>query len=154
MNFRAVYGKISGAEDPWTHENNTIWNCHACCLLPAETYNGSAATSTDFSHSWEESIEMDNISKHRSYLTAERHTKWMGNTPEQVFTDPVYTLDELDKCNDTIQTVKSYVNECIASFALGTLDPVADWDAYLANLESAGLNDWLEVAQAYWTRSH
>ena len=157
LGYRVVYGNINpltGGEDPWTHENNTIWNTHTCCLLPAETYGGNAALTTDFSHSWEQSIEMNDISVHQAYLAAECHTKWLGNVPEQVFTDPIYTLEETDKYNDTINQVRSYVNESIASFALGTLDPVNDWETYKANLESAGLNDWLTVAQTYWDRSH
>ena len=46
------------------------------------------------------------------------------------------------------------VRECIAAFATGAMDPVNDWDAYLASLDAAGLQDWLNVAQAYWDRSH
>ena len=78
---------------------------------------------------------------------------WRDVQPEQVFVDPVYSVAELDQYNDTINQLKSYVNECIASFATGQMDPVNDWETYKANLESAGLQDWLTVAQAYWDRS-
>ncbi|MBO4886393.1 MAG: hypothetical protein J5602_13865, partial [Clostridia bacterium] len=141
---------------PWSSQNNSIWNLHMCCLLPAETYGGGATTSADFVYSWEESQALGSITIHRNYLSAECHTKWMGNQPAQVFTDPIYTLEEVDQYNDTINTCKSYVNECIASFALGQLDPNsdADWETYKANIESAGLQQWLDLAQTYWDRSH
>jgi len=68
-------------------------------------------------------------------------------------TGNIYSLEETDKYNDIMTQCKSYVTESIASFTTGQLDPVADWDAYLANLESAGLSQWLELGQAYWDRS-
>jgi len=79
---------------------------------------------------------------------------WKGNVPEQLFTDPIYSVEEVDATSDTISTLKSYVNECIAAFATGAMDPETDWESYLSNLESAGLQQWLDLAQTYWTRSH
>ena len=142
-----------GVVDPWSNENNQIYNAHWFCLLPAATYSGSAdkTPTAEFINNWDESWARQDISAHSSYVsTLMKHH--LGKLPEQLFVDPVYTLEEGDMYNDTISTVKTYVKECIASFATGAMDPVADWDAYVAQCDAAGLQDWLKVAQAYWDR--
>ena len=150
----AELGMITGVTNPWVTQNNEIWNTHLTSCLPAQTYGQWATTDTVMSNSWEESQEINIVSVHRGYTGAKCNALWYGKLPEQLFTDPIYTTEENDKYNDTIQQVRSYVNECIASFATGTLDPVNDWETYKANLESAGLSQWLEVAQAYWNRAN
>ena len=145
-----------GVVNPWVTQNNEIWNFHMCCCLPAQTYGQWATTDTVMSNSWEESQEIGVPSVHRTYTGALDNKLWYGKVPEQVFTNPVYTVEETDQYNDIMNTCKSYVNETIASFALGTLDPNsdADWETYKANMESAGLQQWLDLAQTYWDRSH
>ena len=138
---------------PWVTENNTIYNGHIATILPINSYSAYGVESTEAITSWEEGVAKGDIGMYRDYIAA-AYLVWRGVAPEQVFTNPIYTLEETDKYNDTITQVKSYVNECIAAFALGQMDPVADWDTYLANLESAGLQDWIDLAQTYWTRSH
>ena len=152
--WEPVYGLLD-EESPWTSQNNTIWSVHMCCLLPQQTYDagGSTTPASEFITNWQEGVERGDVTAYRSYINA-REPEWLGQLPEQVFTDPIYTLEEMDMYNDTINTVKNYVVECIAAFATGAMDPVNDWDAYLASLDAAGLQDWLDVAQAYWDRSH
>jgi len=152
LGIEVKHAKIPGAFDPWTNENNVYWNTWFGAMMPLATYSASGTPIADVADTWEESFEMGDYATHKSYMGG-KHLLWRGNQPEQVFARPVYTLEELDEYNDTITQVKSYVNECIASFALGTLDPVADWETYLSNLESAGMNDWVELAQKYWDRS-
>ncbi|MBO4297369.1 MAG: hypothetical protein J5998_01110, partial [Clostridia bacterium] len=154
--WEAKIGMIEGVVSPWSTENNEIWNTHMCCLLPAQTYGQIATTDTVMSNSWEESQEIGSSLVHDDYIWANMAVAWYGKIPEQIFVNPVYTVEETDQYNDTINTCKSYVNECIASFALGTLDPNsdADWETYKANMESAGLQQWLDLAQTYWDRSH
>ena len=155
MGWDAIYGQIPGVTSPWVTESNTIWAVHMCCLLPAETYgsNGVTTPEAEFVTSWQEGAERGDVQAHSNYVNANA-TKWLGQLPEHLFVDPIYTLEEMDMYNNTITTVKNYVRECIAAFATGAMDPVNDWDAYLASLDAAGLQDWLNVAQAYWDRSH
>lgn len=152
MGWSANYGTLP-VENPWVAQNNSIWCTHTCCLLPAETYGSAATTSTERVNSWKEGVEKGDTLVYRNYLSAQ-HLLWLGQKPEQLFVDPVYSVEELDQYNDTINQVKSYVNECIAAFATGQMDPVNGWDEYIANLESAGLKQWLDLAQTYWDRAH
>ena len=147
-------GMVTGVTNPWSTQNNSIWNTHLTSLLPMQTYGQWATIDTVKIESWEHSQEVGNITAHRTWVGALAGSMWRSNPDKQVFTDPIYTNEENDKYNDTITTLKSYVNETIASFATGTLDPVNDWDAYVANLYSAGLQDWLDVAQISWNRSN
>ena len=155
LNYEGVYGTnpYGGVVDPWSNENNQIYNCHWFCLLPTPTYSGSCTKvpSSEWLNNWEESWAKNDITSHTSYVdtVVKRHN---GVLPEQLFVDPVYTLEEKDQYNDIISTVQTYVKEMIASFATGAKDPVADWDEYVAQCEAAGLQDWLKVAQAYWDR--
>ncbi len=155
LGWEPIYAEMPGVVNPWVEESNAIWAVHMCCMLPAITY-GSQGTTTpadEFVTSWQEGVERGDVQAHRDYLNA-NSLKWLGQLPEQLFVDPIYTLEEMDMYNNTINTVKEYVRECIAAFATGAMDPVNDWDAYLASLDAAGLQDWLDVAQAYWDRSH
>ncbi len=152
--FPSKYGApIEGVKDPWSNDNNQIYNCHYFCLLPAETYGagGTKTPAAEFVNTWEESWAANDINKHSTYVNT-MHATQLGHLPEQLFVDPVYTIEEGDMYNDTISTVTTYVKECIASFATGAMDPVNDWDNYIAQCDAAGLQDWLALAQKYWDR--
>ncbi len=158
LGLESTWGNInalSGTKDPWTNENTTIWNIFPASLLPAASFSASAAMDQDFVNSWEEGWESQDIAKHKSYLSAVNAGQrgFNGEQPEEMFYSPTYTIEETDKYNDTITSVKTYVNEALAAFVTGTKDPVADWDEYIANLETAGLQDWLDVAQICYDRS-
>jgi len=154
MGYEApTWGQIPGLIRPWVSENNVMWNYLSGAILPAALMSAGGTADTVFSNSWEESWEMQDVKLHRSYLGATNaSTRGVGNQPEEMFFYPVYTQEESDRTNDIITTLKSYVNEHIATFATGAKDPVADWDAYIAGLESAGLQDWLDVAQTCYDR--
>lgn len=152
MGWEPKFG-ILPVENPWSAQNNAIWNIHMCCMLPEETYGSNATTTTQRVYSWKEGVQLGSVTAYRDYIAAQ-HQLWRGQMPEQVFVDPIYTVDEMDANNDVITQIRSYVNECIASFATGQMDPEKDWESYKANLESAGIQQWLDLAQIYWDRSH
>ena len=155
VGFDAKYGTNpnGGAKDPWSNENNQIYNAHWFCLLPGATYgaSGTKTPADEFCNDWQSSWDAGDVSAHDGYVNAylKHH---LSILPDQVFVDPVYTLEELDQYNDTISTVQTYVKECIAGFATGAMDPVNDWDNYVAQCDAAGLQDWLKIAQDYWDR--
>ena len=65
-----------------------------------------------------------------------------------------YTQAELEILNKTairsnvVSCVNTFLEECIT----GVQDVETSWDAYLAELESLGLNEWLEIAQQAYDR--
>ena len=155
MGYDAVFARdySDGKKDPWSNQNNTIWNIQFCGMNPPQLYcaQGSVNPVSDFIMDWNQSWEKQDITAHLDYVAAAM-TSWIGVLPEQRFVEPKYTVEESDQYLDTINTVKTFVRESIASFATGAMDPEADWDSYLSQLDAAGLQDWLDVAQTYWDR--
>ncbi len=77
-----------------------------------------------------------------------------GHGPEEVIPKLIFTTEESETIS-TIETVlKSYVEESMASFVTGTMDIDADWDSYLAELETIGLKEYLEVVQGAYDRMY
>ena len=149
--WEPLWAKIPDTYNPWVTENNMIWNTHTCAILLAEPLGAQAKAPAAEVNNWEESWALKDVGIHEAYLSALARDN-LNYLPDEVFANPIYTLEELDEHNDTIATLKSYVNECITAFTTGQMDPVNDWETYLANLESAGLQDWVNVAQTCYTR--
>ncbi len=156
MGLEPVYATdFTQKKDPWSNENNSIWNIYFCGMLPIHTFTASATETpaSEFLSNWDDSFAKGDITDHSSYVNAFM-VSWIGKHPDQMFIEPKYTVEEMDQYNDTINTVKTYYKEWLASFVTGAKDPVNDWDEYMAGLETSGLNDWLTVAQAYWDRAN
>ena len=149
--WEPLWAKIPDTYNPWVTENNMIWNTHTCAILLAEPLGAQAKAPAAEVNNWEESWALKDVGVHEAYLSALARDN-LNYLPDEVFANPIYTLEEMDEHNDTIATLKSYVNECITAFTTGQMDPVTDWETYLANLESAGLQEWVDVAQTCYTR--
>ncbi len=79
-----------------------------------------------------------------------------ANNPPEVVYDIVYTSDEMKSIQEISVTILDYVQEARAKFAAGVLDidNDSDWNSYLKNLESMGLDTYLKTAQAAYTRQN
>lgn len=65
----------------------------------------------------------------------------------------VLTEDESDTYNDAWTDINSYIVETTAKFITGEADIAAEWDSYIAELESMGLQDVIDVYQAAYDRA-
>ena len=65
----------------------------------------------------------------------------------------VLTEDESDTYNDAWTDINAYIVESTAKFITGEADIAAEWDNYLAELESMGLQDVIDVYQAAYDRA-
>ena len=65
----------------------------------------------------------------------------------------VLTEDESDTYNDAWTDINSYIVETTAKFITGEADIAAEWDNYIAELESMGLQDVIDVYQAAYDRA-
>ena len=68
-------------------------------------------------------------------------------------TSLVLTEDETDIYNDAWTDINNYITESTAKFITGEWDVAAEWDNYVAELESMGLADVLAVYQAAYDRA-
>ncbi|MFS0726425.1 hypothetical protein [Paenibacillus sp. 1P07SE] len=72
--------------------------------------------------------------------------------PEEVIAKLSYTPEELRQIANQKTVIDNYVNESAVAFITGNR-PLSQWDAYLAELEKMGLEDYLKVAQAAFDRN-
>ncbi|MDR1238978.1 MAG: extracellular solute-binding protein [Treponema sp.] len=66
-------------------------------------------------------------------------------TPDEYPIMPVYTGAEISQYAEMRTNVHNYVNQCMAQFATGQMDPERDWDAYVSNLKRLGADELLEL---------
>lgn len=64
-----------------------------------------------------------------------------------------YTEDENFQISDILNSLNTYVSECMVRFATGDMDIETEWDAYLAELDNIGLQTYLKVTQDAYNRT-
>jgi len=74
--------------------------------------------------------------------------------PEEVVHKIIYNAEEQAYVSSVATQIEDYVAEARAMFVSGVTNPNDDaaWDAYLANLESLGLSQYVATAQSAYTR--
>ncbi len=68
------------------------------------------------------------------------------------FPDLLYTEEEASERSTLAADISAYLRTMKASFIMGEMDIDANWDSYLAELESMGLNELLAIEQAAYDR--
>jgi putative aldouronate transport system substrate-binding protein len=63
-----------------------------------------------------------------------------------------FTLQEARRYSELTNLIVDYVDQSLAAFVTGRLDLNRDWDRYIANLNSMGLEEWLKLTQAGYDR--
>lgn len=127
---------------PWTTENNTIWHANIFNLLPPKLMGGNAVTPfPSIYHEYKLGELCYNVFPARYNLH-----------PEEMPIKIIFTEEETDQVGEIEATLRTYVDEAMVRFALGDLDVEKDWDAYLAELEAMGLNQYIEVSQNAFNR--
>ncbi len=66
----------------------------------------------------------------------------------------VYNDEELEIVNELQSNLATYYKECFSRFCTGDMDIEADWDAYISELETIGLSEYLEISQTAYDRMH
>jgi putative aldouronate transport system substrate-binding protein len=62
-----------------------------------------------------------------------------------------YTKEEQDRVNTLRTDLETYVKQMEAKFVSGT-EPLANWDAYIANLKKIGIDEFTKILQAAYDR--
>lgn len=110
------------------------------------------------------SLEMGNttydISSGLSYdptdptqLNAKNYELYYDKHPEKVLPALKYTMEEAEMIQDQLTTIPDFVKQALAEFVTGARDVESGWDAYLKELDTMGLQEWLETAQTAYDRS-
>lgn len=55
--------------------------------------------------------------------------------------------EDAQAMSEYILTIGGYVNQAFVQFVTGELDIEKDWDTYISNLESMGVQDYIQLYQ-------
>lgn len=86
-------------------------------------------------------------------LNAKSYEYYFNEHPEELLPVLKYDISEIDANQDAITTIPDYAKQCLAEFVTGARSIDTGWDTYLAELDSMGLQQWLEAAQAAYGRA-
>ena len=78
----------------------------------------------------------------------------LANKREEIFDYAPLTQEERDEVSDMKSTLLDYVEEMTASFLTGRKDIDAEWQAYLDELNTIGIEDVVKIYQEAYTRVH
>lgn len=73
--------------------------------------------------------------------------------PEKVLPLLHYTLDEAEQISQIVSSVSDFVDTTMAEFITGNRDIETGWESYQEEVNSLGLPQWLEAAQAAYDRT-
>ena len=73
--------------------------------------------------------------------------------PEHMLETLHYTVEESSTCTKIIMEVTEFIEQSKAEFITGQRNLDTGWESYLNELDSLGLNTWMEIAQTAYDRS-
>ena len=77
-----------------------------------------------------------------------------GKNPPNVVSRLIFTTDEEFEISEIRASLRSFVVESITAFMTGAMDVDADWDNYVATIQSIGVDKFVEVAQTCYDRMY
>ncbi len=126
----------------YSGQNNINWHNIACTVLPYNVY--APAYVDDGSYS----------SRLTDLKMAYRANILSKEGPAESANGIVYSTEETKTVSELASNLSDYMEQARAMFVTGVLDPNsdADWQAYLSNMDSQGLADYLRLAQEAYSR--
>ncbi len=154
LGYTPLFSQIPGVPNPWTNQNKTIWNVQFCSILPLNVYSalgGIEPIPTYYEEAKEKGFKPVT---HRRYMIFTCCKEKVGRNPDKVVKTLIYTEEEQNAIADISASINGYIKEAIALFCTGAMDIEKDWDSYVHNLESIGLDEYLKTAQAAYDRMY
>ena len=66
----------------------------------------------------------------------------------------VFTAEEQEIIAEYQSAIETYIEESFTKFVTGKMDIDTDFDAFVAELENMGMNEYLAAVQSCWDRMH
>ncbi|MCR4902349.1 MAG: extracellular solute-binding protein [Butyrivibrio sp.] len=88
----------------------------------------------------------------RTQLFGKSYQLYYTKHPEHVLPVLKYTLEETEAIQDQLTNVMPFVRQSMAEFITGTRSIEDEWDVYLGELDSMGLQTWVSTAQTAYDR--
>ena len=133
----------------YTEQNNFCWHVCEGVIRPSSMWCTATKIRTP--------EECDTPSKWRTTMISQVINAAFNDPDrkaDEIVYDLVYNAEEALVVSEVRKMVEDYVRETRALFTSGAMDPNsdADWQNYLAGLETEGCSKWLEVAQSAYDR--
>ncbi len=131
-----------GEKQVWSEVSSQFWHNVGPRYSSLEMGNSAADGSKEFEGT---KVQM---------LNAQNYELYNGKWPEHILPKLKYTEEESNDISQTIMSMIDFLKQSTAEFVTGTrtLDD-AGWQGYLNELDSLGLQTWLEHAQTAFERS-
>ncbi len=130
----------------FAQQNSSIWGgVIGTMCIDAE----NEATQVEGANEWmTERNKKFGIAQKNFMAAAEKYN------PKEICPVLNYTQEEKDKYDMTMSNVKSYISTARSQFVTGAINPNSDsdWQAYLKQLDTLGLQDYLTLAQTSYDR--
>lgn len=132
----------TGEKQVWSEVSSQFWHNVGPRYSSLEMGNSAADGAKEFEAT---RVQM---------LNAQNYELYNGKWPEHVLPTLKYTEEENNEISQTIMSMIDFLKQSTAEFITGTrtLDD-AGWESYLAELDSMGLQTWLQHAQTAFERS-
>ncbi len=85
-------------------------------------------------------------------MTASAVPFHLDKQPEEIVERIAYTTEEYQQISDLVNSINTYRKESVARFIVGD-KPFSEWDSYVAELESIGLEEFIKIAQKAYDRT-
>ncbi len=99
---------------------------------------------------WDGIMDVNSAFYTRALLT-ENTEPYRDKAPEELVKKIIYTVDEQEQIADLDANLSSYVMEMQSAFVTGVRS-LDEWDAYLSELETIGLSEYLSITQTAYDR--
>lgn len=126
----------------WADNQSQTWRNHGPRYASLEMGN----TVYDYSAG----VKYD--SENPTNLSGQNYAWYYTKHPEKVLPSLKYTMEEAEAIQDQLTTIPDFVKQALAEFVTGARDIESGWDTYLSELETMGLEKYLETAQAAYDR--
>ena len=126
----------------WAENQNHTWRNHGPRYMSLANF----LTIFDFSNG----KYFDN--EDPTQLNGKCYEMYYFNKPEKLLPPLKYTQEDTDMLTDALTTIPDFVKQAIAEFTTGTRDIETGWDQYLSELDSMGLQQLIQIAQATYDR--
>lgn len=87
-----------------------------------------------------------------TYLNPQQLEWYYPAHPENTLPIVHYNEEEAGTIQEALTNIPSFVNQAMAEFITGTRNIDTGWDSYLEELDSMGLQEWLDNAQTAYER--
>lgn len=87
-----------------------------------------------------------------TYLNPKQEEWYYPAHPENTLPIIHYNEEEAESIQEALTNIPAFVNQAMAEFITGTRDITTGWESYLDELDSMGLQTWIDNAQAAYER--